>query len=81
MENRCISCGEIIPEGLQVCHSCMKSPGRKIVRCVKPAYDLCPFNVLCDPGCKVGENTDCAEFIASIMAIEEKKAGRKDGQA
>ena len=22
MENRCLACGEIIPEGLQVCHNC-----------------------------------------------------------
>lgn len=25
MENRCVCCGEIIPEGIQVCYSCMNS--------------------------------------------------------
>mgnify|MGYP003416456191 CR=1 FL=1 len=25
MENRCISCGEVIPEGRQVCYSCEKN--------------------------------------------------------
>lgn len=25
MENRCVCCGEIIPEGIHVCYSCMNS--------------------------------------------------------
>ena len=28
-ENRCVSCGEIIPEGTQVCQACMDRAMRK----------------------------------------------------
>ena len=28
-ENRCICCGEIIPEGLQVCPACARKSGQK----------------------------------------------------
>ena len=28
MENRCISCGDIIPEGRQVCERCMRGGAR-----------------------------------------------------
>ncbi len=29
MENRCVSCGEIIPEGQQVCKACIEKSSRK----------------------------------------------------
>ena len=28
-ENRCICCGEVIPEGLQVCPACVRKSGQK----------------------------------------------------
>lgn len=30
MENRCICCGEVIPEGRQVCPTCENDPRRTI---------------------------------------------------
>ena len=67
-ENRCICCGVIIPEGLQVCPSCQVSAS---VVCTKDAYDKCQFNGICWPGIKVPCNSDCAEFI--------QKEGKKNG--
>ena len=37
MENRCVVCGEIIPEGMQVCASCMEKSLTK--------YEECTFRV------------------------------------
>lgn len=44
------------------------------MKCTKEAYEQCPFNLNCYPGDIVKEDTDCAEFIASVMAQKEKKA-------
>ena len=45
MEDRCVSCGEIIPEGRQVCTSCL--PPDKVKRalecCAKDMCDECPY--------------------------------------
>lgn len=40
------------------------------MKCSKEAFDKCPFNLMCDPGSEVGEDTDCAEFI---LKVEEEK--------
>ncbi len=71
-ENRCICCGEIIPEGLQVCPSCQVSACHYVV-CTKEAYEKCEFNGSCWPGMRVSSNSDCAEFIL--------KEGKRNGQA
>lgn len=31
MDNRCVSCGEFIPEGVQVCPSCQDTRGKTLI--------------------------------------------------
>lgn len=45
MENRCISCGEIIPEGRQVCGCCDKSNSAK-ADSGKPTLSLVPTQII-----------------------------------
>lgn len=50
MENRCVACGEIIPEGLQVCNNCMANEGQRMGKSIKNEWvkamqerRICPY--------------------------------------
>ena len=47
MENRCVCCGEIIPEGIQVCPNCDNG---KPISSVRQRGEKNGFIVLVDPG-------------------------------
>ncbi len=39
--DRCVCCGEIIPEGQMVCDSCMRPTKENIVNCVFCDHNIC----------------------------------------
>lgn len=40
------------------------------MQCSKEAYEKCPYNEKCWPGCPVSDDSDCAEFIQKIAEEE-----------
>ena len=69
MDNTCLVCGEIIPEGRQVCPSCESDP-------IKPGYyndsKITPFDVIND--WKLG-------FYLGNAVKYIKRAGKKKGNS
>ncbi len=58
--NRCISCGAIIPEGRQVCPNCERKAG--IDRAITSVYTVTPENAFC-LACKNKKcNGECKEL-------------------
>lgn len=64
MENKCVSCGAVIPEGRQVCPNC-ESVGAKIQRyCFEESCALC--------ACKKYAFPDCVDRLAKLKEEENK---------
>lgn len=80
-ENRCLLCGEIVPEGMQVCTNCMKKYDIEATEAAEMAAELRDVaDVL-----KITEGTD-GNIRKSMQAIlniadrlERKSNGKKRG--
>lgn len=57
MEERCVVCGEIIPEGRLVCHKCEE---------VEPSFDTVKINVLLD------KITDIKDFVNLVSKCRDE---------
>lgn len=49
----------------------------KMMVCTKEAFEKCPFNIMCDVGCKVADDSDCADFITAVT-LEKLEAQEAD---
>lgn len=75
--NRCVSCGAIIPEGRQVCPTCERKAKREIGREITSVYSVTPENKVCLTCKKKKCKGECKEF-KEYMAVLRKasKGGR-----
>lgn len=80
--NRCVSCGAIIPEGRLVCPTCERKAkqGDKISRVITSVYSVTPENEFC-LACKkkkcVGE---CKEFKEHMAGLRKASKGGRIGK-
>lgn len=69
MEDKCVSCGAIVPEGRQICPNCEQKPANPCpcIKCVPPKRT---------PTC----HAICPDYAEYIVELERKKQARNSIQ-
>lgn len=72
--DKCVNCGEPVPEGLQVCPQCMKDSGasKEEVEAAEELRDIA--NIL---NITAGTDGNIRDAMESILNIAERLEGRK----
>ena len=47
--------------------------------CTKDVHNKCPFNSMCDVGCTVADNSECADYIMEVTLAKLKDQGDENG--
>lgn len=48
-----------------------------MMRCTKEAFEKCPFNIMCDVGCEVADDSECADFILAVALDKIEEANNE----
>lgn len=71
MEDRCVSCGAIIPEGRQVCESCEKGNRKftddEVIKALECCKDADCLN--CPRWSEEWHSGMCADFLSDVLSI------------
>lgn len=43
-----------------------------MMKCTREVQKECPCSLLCDPDCEVSDNSECADFIISVIMRKVK---------
>lgn len=88
MEDRCICCGEIIPEGRQVCKECQEGGGSRMMKngsgAAVPTEEAAMRNIAKEKNKYVSQVFNSIETTLSLMGysmdeihIRDKKSGKR----
>lgn len=88
MEDRCIACGEIIPEGQQVCLACKRGGGSRMMKngsgAAVPTEEAAMRNIAKENHRYVNQVFNSIEVTLSLMGysmdeihIRDKKSGKR----
>lgn len=50
------------------------------MRCTKEVQRECKYSHICGPDCEVSDDSECAEFIMSVIMRREKEAEAREAE-
>ena len=88
MEDRCVACGAVIPEGQQVCRSCMKGGGKDLMKNASgapvPTEDAAIGNITREKNRYIDQIFEHTKNTFSLLGfhlvhveIQDKRSGKK----
>ncbi|MBQ8616204.1 MAG: hypothetical protein IJ418_01705 [Clostridia bacterium] len=51
-----------------------------MMKCTKEVQRECPYSRICGPDCEVADDSECAEFIMSVIIRREKEAEAREAE-
>lgn len=51
-----------------------------MMKCTKEAQRECKYGYICGPDCEVADDSECADFILSVIMRREKEAEAREAE-